>query len=253
MYVSFCGGKDSCMQRKYAKKSETTEKQMPNSVSRAGSVNKSLLQKAGVPRYLVRSNRQKIQRQPKAEQVQIKPTRDTIQRQSTGKKTPIKYLEVTNIIKKNTQEKLKARGYHRVKIISGVREMEIWRRSDGAEVWLIHPASSTAENVESKTDTGKPPKRIPPPENQSSGYGGVKSEAFKIELGPFSASYARLYNNGYIEIYPLRHSRFIHTLVPVPGTPGEYYVYKNYKLKSGGPLGLFKGPRIIEVDISKFD
>jgi hypothetical protein len=117
---------------------------------------------------------------------------------------------------------------------------------------VIHSIPSKTEKTEAKKETAKPPDKIPEVQNPDSEYGGVKGEAFNIELGAFSAGYAKLYNNGYIERFPSRHSRYVHTFVPVPGKPGEYYVYKNYKLQSADPLGLFEGPNIIEIDISKF-
>ena len=171
---------------------------------------------------------------------------------ANSKKRPENIIHVTNILYKNTPKKLEARGYHMAEVSYGLRKMEIWVHSNGNEVWLIHSIPSKTEKTESKKETVKPPDKIPEVQNPDSEYGGVKGESFNIELGPFSVGYAKLYNNGYIECFPSRHSRFVHTFVPVPGKHGEYYVYKNYKLQSGDPLGLFEGPNIIEIDISKF-
>ena len=176
----------------------------------------------------------------------------TFLKTANSRKRPQNIIHVTNILYKNTPKKLEARGYHMAEVSYGLRKMEIWVHSNGNEVWLIHSIPSKTEKTEAKKETAKPPAKISEVQNPDSEYGGVKGESFNIELGPFSAGYAKLYNNGYIERFPSRHSRYVHTFVPVPGKPGEYYVYKNYKLQSGDPLGLFEGPNIIEIDISKF-
>jgi hypothetical protein len=177
----------------------------------------------------------------------------TFLKTANSKKRPENIMHVvTNILYKNTHKKLEARGYHMAEVSYGLSKMEMWVHSNGNEVWLIHSIPSKTEKTEAKKETAKPPDKIPEVQNPDSEYGGVKGEAFNIELGAFSAGYAKLYNNGYIERFPSRHSRYVHTFVPVPGKPGEYYVYKNYKLQSADPLGLFEGPNIIEIDISKF-